>query len=320
VISPIPARLLAAACLAWVGLLPSGWAQSTAERGPDAAPPAAERPNGAEPATLFGWRVGGLFDIDLPRLDPPGTFRLQFSPRFGDLIRRDYIRVPTGVRWTLNDRLEFNAGMEAFATHGLDNDTSAGYGIGELRFGGRYLLRNFPWRDYQTSIGLNLEFPVGSPPVDLTDGRNHYAPFFVTEHRLRYRPKWTIFGGTSFDIVTDSSVPGQLGRNATKDDSISLDGGAIYDLGQLKWTLQATYTTTLISGIDEHFFSIRPSVLWWVPRRYTFNSKTQWIVGFGVRSTWGPDGYEFSQGTRVRAEITFRQAMRKVRETFERRR
>lgn len=71
-----------------------------------------------------------------------------------------------------------------------------------------------------------------------------------------------------------------------------------------------------MSGIDEHFFSIRPSVLWWVPRRFTLNSKTQWIVGFGARSTWGPDGYEFSTGSRVRAEITFRQALQKVRDTI----
>jgi hypothetical protein len=39
-----------------------------------------------------------------------------------------------------------------------------------------------------------------------------------------------------------------------------------------------------------------------------------------VRSTWGPDGYEFSTGTRVRAEITFGQALQKIRGTFEKRR
>lgn len=308
-IHPISRRLAALLCLSTVGLLPMGSAQTRALV-PDSPANPAPPP---EPTAPFGWRIGGLFDIDLPRFDPPGTFRVQFNPRFGDLIRRDYIRVPTGLRWAVNDRLELYGEMEAFATHGLDDDTSAGYGIGELRCGGRYLLRRFPWPEYQTSVGLNLEFPVGNPPPDLTDGRNHIAPYFVTEHRLRYHPKWTVFGGTSFDFVTDSSVPGQLGRNATKDDSISLNGGATYDLGQVKWTLQATYTTTVISGIDEHFFTIRPSFLWWVPREYTLNSKTQWIVGFGVRSTWGPDGYEFSQGTRVRAEITFRQALRRLR-------
>lgn len=279
---------------------------------PDAAATA-----GPEPASLFGWRIGGLFDIDLPRFDPPGTFRLQFNPRFADLIRRDYLRVPTGLRWTVNDRTELYAEAEAFATHGLDDDTSAGYGIGELRGGVRHLFRDFPWPGYETSAGLNLEFPVGDPPFGLTDGRNHVSPYVVTERRLPAHPKWTVFTGLSADFVATSSVPLALGRNATQDDSVSLNAGATYDLGQVKWTLQTTYTTTVISGIDEHFLTIRPSVLWWVPRRFTFNSATQWIVGFGARSTWGPDGYEFSTGSRVRAEITFRQAIQRVRRTFE---
>lgn len=304
-----PPLRLAAAALALAAALVGASARETA------APSDAAKP--AEPASLFGWRIGGLFDIDLPRFDPPGTFRLQFNPRFADLVRRDYLRLPTGLRWTLNDRLELYGEAEAFATHGLDDDTSAGYGIGELRFGGRYLYRDFPRPGYQTSVGLNTEFPVGRPPVGLTDGRNHYSPYFITERRLPNHPKWTVFSGLSADIVTDSSsIPVLLGKNATKDDSISLNSGATYDLGQIKWTLQTTYTTTAVSGIDEHFFSIRPSVLWWVPRKYTLHSKTQWIVGVGVRSTWGPDGYEFSTGSRVRAELTFRQALQKVRDTI----
>lgn len=309
---PFRRNLLFLGCLVLLSsAAPAGRAQTV-----PANPPAVETARKPEGTSLLG-RVGGLFDIDLPRLDPPGTFRLQFNPRFSDLLRRDYLRVPTGVRWSVNDRTELYGEMEAFATHGLKDDTSAGYGIGELRFGGRYLYRNLPWPGYDTSVGANFEFPVGNPPRDLTDGRNHFSPYFVTQRRLPNHPKWTVFSGLSLDLVTDSSyAPLNLGRNATKDDSVSLNSGAIYDLGQLKWTLQTTYTTTAISGIDEHFFTIRPSVLWWVPRNYTFNSKTQWIVGFGVRSTWGPDGHEFSQSTRVRAEITFRQALQRVRDAM----
>lgn len=309
-------RAAALLCLSVVGLAPTlshaqpesaSTAEQNSQRKADAA------------STTFGQRIAGLFDLDLPRFDPPGTFRVQLNPRFGDLIRRDYLRVPTGLRWTLNERVELFGELEAYGTHGLDSDTSTGYGISELRFGGRKLYRDFPRRDYDTSVGLNLEFPVGNPPPGMTDGRNHYSPYFITQHRLRRHPKWTVFSGLSLDVVTDSAyAPLSLGRNATKDDSVSFNSGAIYDLGQLKWTLQTTYTTTVISGIDEHFFSIRPSVLWWVPKRYTFKSKTQWIVGFGVNSTWGPDGYQFSTSSRVRAEITFRQAIQRVRETFER--
>lgn len=277
------------------------------------------RANPTSPGLLN--RISGLFDIDLPHLDPPGTFRLTFNPRFGDLLHRDYIRLPTGVRWAVNDQLGFNVEAEAYATHGLGGGTG-NYGFSMIRTGGKYLLPRCPAELYQTSIGLDATLPVGSPPRDLTDGHNHYSPSLVVERHDPKFPRWTQFAGASLDFVTPSHVEGGFGLNTPHDDSLSLTGGAIYNLGQIKWTLQGTYTTTaLVSGGDEvNIFTVRPSVLWFVPRRYTFNSKTQWIVGLGLRSTWGPDGFEFSTGTRVRAEITFGQAWDKLRGSFNYRR
>lgn len=276
--------------------------------------PAADNVQTKQPSGLFD-RIRGLFDIDLPRLDPPGTFKVKFNPRFGDLAHRDYIRVPTGVRWTVNDRLGLNIEAEAYATHGLGGgNATATFGVGLLRLGGKYLIPEWPTKEFQSSVGLDVAMPVGSPPIDLTDGRNHYSPFLVVQHHDDERPRWTEFVGFNADIVTPSHVRGLIGSNTPHDDSLSFTAGAVYDMGQLKWTAQATYTTTLfISGVDDHYFTVRPSVLWFVPRKITFNSKTQWIVGFGARATWGPDGYEFSTGTRVRAELTFGQAIEKLR-------
>lgn len=50
-----------------------------------------------------------------------------------------------------------------------------------------------------------------------------------------------------------------------------------------------------------------------MPKKYTFNSKTQWILGMGIRASYGPDGTEISFYNRVRAEITFRQVLAKIR-------
>lgn len=274
----------------------------------------AENVTAAQHTGIFE-RIRGLFDVDLPRLDPPGTFRIKFSPRFGDLARRDYIRLPTGIIWSLNDRLGFNVEGEAYATHGFGGSgAKSTYGVGLLRVGGKYLIPQWPTKEFEASVGLDIACPVGSPPIDLTDGRNHYTPSLVIQHHDEAHPRWTEFAGFNADFVTLSHVTGQLSTNTPADDSVSFTGGAIYDMGQLKWTLQATYTTTLfISSVDDNFFTVRPSVLWFVPRRMTFNSKTQWILGFGARATWGPDGYEFSTGTRVRAELTFGQAIRKLR-------
>ena len=102
--------------------------------------------------------------------------------------------------------------------------------------------------------------------------------------------------------------------NQPHDDSYSVTLGGVYDLGQIKWTLAGTYTTTaLISSRAEHFFYLRPSVLWYVPKKFVFNTKIQWLIGLGTPMSWGPDGYNIKLNSRVRAEITFRQVIATVR-------
>ncbi len=257
-------------------------------------------------------RIRGLFDIDLPEIDPPGTFKLKLHPHFGDFLHKRYLRIDSGVEWAVNKNLQFNVEADAFGTHGLRRG-AATYGIGQVHLGTKYLFKEFLRPDFETSIGFNADLPTGHPPLDFTDGHNHYSPYFITQHHTAINPHLTTFAGLSLDLITPSHVNGGFGTNQPHNDSFSVNTGVVYDLGQFKWTLATTYTTTaLIGGKAEHFFTIRPSVLWFVPKRYTFNGKTQWIFGFGARSTWGPDGYEFSTGSRIRAELTFGQFMNRM--------
>jgi hypothetical protein len=257
--------------------------------------------------------IRGLFDFDLPSIDPPGTVKLVLHPHLGDLIRRDYMRMEGGIRWALNEHFEIRPEASVYFTHGL-GDSSDGYGVGELRLGGKYIIPGWPKANTETSITLNVERPVGDPPVDLTDGLNHFAPGLLVQRRWPRHSKITTFAGTGVDLVSVSDVAGTPVRNQPLDDSMNFTAGIIYDLGQIKWTLSATYATTALLGdTTEHFYYLRPNVLWYVPRKYTFHSKTQWILGLGIRASRGPDGTEVSFSNRVRAEITFRQVMDKIR-------
>lgn len=257
-------------------------------------------------------RVRGLFDLDLPNIDAPGTIKLTLHPHFGDLLRRDYMRVDTGFRWAVNDRLEISPEAAVYFTHGLRGN--GGNGIGELRLGAKYILRQWPTSNYETSLFVNVDAPVGSPPVTMTEGLNHIAPGFIVQHHSAHNPRLTTFAGAGIDHITVSDVLGTPSLNQPRDHAVNLTAGAIYDLGWLKWTLTTTYATTAVfGGASDHFFHLRPGVLWYVPRKYTFNSKTQWILGLGARASWGPDGGQFSTTNRVRAEITFRQFMDNVR-------
>ncbi|HEX2900233.1 MAG TPA: hypothetical protein VHS96_11000, partial [Bacteroidia bacterium] len=223
--------------------------------------------------------IRGLFDFDLPSIDPPGTVKLILHPHFGDLIRRDYMRVEGGLRWALSDHFELRPEASVYFPHGFGDTNNDGYGIGELRLAGKYILHGWPTSNKETSLTLNIERPVGDPPVDLTDGLNHFAPGFLVQHHSTRNYKLTTFFGAGLDLVSVSDVAGTPVRNQPLDDSLNFTAGVIYDLGQVKWTLTATYATTAgLADATEHFYYLRPNVLWYVPRKYTFNSKTQWIL------------------------------------------
>ncbi len=287
--------------------IPSALAQA----GPDATGQA-----GGEPPTVLS-RIRGLFDIDLPELDPPGTFTLIFRPHVSDLVRRDYLRTEAGFRWALNDNFEVSSEAGTYVTHGFG--APAGYGVGELNFGSKYIIRNWPQPDCEASASLNVQIPTSRPPLDFTDGHNHYSPGLVVQRHSGRNPRLTTFAGISLDFISRSSTPGLFQPNQPRDDSISVTAGGLYEMGQITWTLAGTYTTTaLLGGAPANFFYLQPSLLWYVPKKLTFNSKTQWILGFGTPVTWGPDGTEFKVTTRLRAEITFRQVMENVRQRISR--
>lgn len=274
-------------------------------------PDAVDKPAKAAP---FYVRIPGMLGFDLPEIDPPGTIKLILHPHFGDLIRRDYIRVDGGFRWAVNDHFEFSPGARVYLTHGLGDTTNDGYGIGEVRLGGKYVVRKWPTDRTETSFTLTTYAPVAGAPLDLTDGLNHLALGFLVQHHLERHSKWTVFSGAGVDIVDPSDVPGTPIENQPLDDSMNFTAGAIYDLGQIKWTLTTTYATTQgLSRDGENFFYLQPNVLWYVPKKLLFNWKTQWILSLGARVSWGPDGTQISASNRVRAEITFRQVMEKFR-------
>jgi hypothetical protein len=255
-----------------------------------------------------------VLDGDLPQLDIPGTFKILFRPHFGDLTRRDYMRTETGLRWALNERFDISAEASVFFTHGL-GDSGDGYGIGRVRLGSRYLLDEWPRAGYDTSLSLSMEAPVGRPPVDMTDGQYHLTPSFLVQRQSPSNRKLSTFAGMGLDLLDPSDIPGRFGTNQPHEHSVNGTVGAIYDLGQLKYIISATYATTAgLGDQSEHFYYLQPSLQWYVPRKFTFNSKTQWIAGLGVRTSWGPDGTDFSVRTRLRAEITFRQLMKDFRE------
>ncbi len=294
-LAPLPPRMLIA--LVWcgsLGLLPVTRAQTTAVE-----PKVKEDPEAFSP-------VRGLFDVDLPKTVEKASMKLLVNPHFGDLLNRDYLRVPVGVRIGINNRTEVSAEMESFLEHGLKK-SGPGYGVGVLRLGGKYQWLHWLKPFVDTSTGLNTTLPVGRPPIDMTDGFFHVSPYVTFAKRWADHPKLAPFVSLGPDLMWDAGVRGTIPKNQPHSDSMSVAAGCFVDYSELfKYTLVATYTTTALIGQgNKHFLSVNPSILWQLPPMLTFGSKSRWIFGVGLKAKFGPEGSTMSTGAKLRGEFSF---------------
>lgn len=248
-------------------------------------------------------KIEGIFASDLPNTERKGSVRLILHPHFGDLSNRDYIRLLTGVRWGVNDHTELSTAFESYLDHGLKK-TSEGNGIGDVRFGGKYSFRDKLIPGYETSAGLNLFFPVGHPPVGMTNGHDRYSPYFVIGKKISRHPGLTLFLNTGVNFLQNTSIPGSFERNTPHSSSFSLTPGLVYDHGCYHYTLEVAYETTSLIGQDnKQFFTLRPGFAWDLPPALKFHSKGRVTVGVGLHITTGPDGVSTGGGGKLRAEF-----------------
>lgn len=251
-------------------------------------------------------RIPGLFEIDLPQTERRGDIRFTFQPSFRDLIGKAYLRIPLGFRWGVNDHFELNSDIETYFDHGLRRG-STGYGFSTLHFGTKYAWLKWLKPTWDASVGFNSSIPVSRPPIELTDGHNHFTPYIVFGRKLGWAPGLSGFIHTSVDFISKSSTPGNFGRNEPHSNSLTLTPGLLYDRKAWHYTLEVDGTTTSVIGKGDHsFVTIRPGVIWDLPRQLLFYARGRWLAGFNVTAVFGPDGNTFSTGGRFRGEVNLR--------------
>jgi len=261
-------------------------------------------PAAADDKTLH--KVNGIFDVDLPKTETKGRIRFIVHPHLGDFTRRSYIRVPIGIRLGVNDHVEFTATVEPYFQHGLKSG-SPGNGIGDVEFGGKYAFKRWPAPGYDASVGFNTRLPVGHPPIDMTDGYNHWAPYLVVAKKIESRPGLTVFVSPKLDFMDKSSVAGTFRKNDAHSSSITLSTGFVLDRYPYHYTLETGYQTTSLIGRDnKQFVFIKPGFAWDLPKRATFNSSGRWLLGVSFKITEGPDGTRIDSGGKVRGEFSLR--------------
>ncbi|HEY0968040.1 MAG TPA: hypothetical protein VGD88_11675 [Opitutaceae bacterium] len=254
------------------------------------------------------FNIRGIFESLLPNTEDKYTLRVTLRPHVGDLVRKDALRLPIGFRYGLSDRLEGRIEFESYFAHGL-GDVAFGKQIGfsEIRLATKYHLRSFPVLGWDTAVGFEYLRPVSHPPRELTDGYEHYIPYVTFAHQLESLPAMRVFWGLSSDIVSSTSIEPIRGWNDLGADNQKITGGFLWDRGRMAYTFEAAYATTRFNDAeDRDLITLRPGIIWQIPRKYTFEVGGQWQVGLGLRTVFGPDENDIGAQARVKVDFDFK--------------
>lgn len=253
-------------------------------------------------------RIRGIFESILPNTEGKHAFTATLHPHFGDLHRYSYLRVPLGLRYGLSDRLELSVEGEGFFSHGLKNSGFGNEtGFSSARLTAKYASNLFPNPDASEAIGFDYERPMGSPPYEITDGLEHFRPYINFASSFRGRPDFRFFWGLGLDLVSGTSIQGIPSKNALGDNANQFRLGGVWEREHVSYTFETTFSTTrLLGSLDRDLITVRPEIIWKVPRKYTFDSQGNWILGFAVRSAYGRDGFDLGVALKIKINLEFK--------------
>jgi hypothetical protein len=245
-------------------------------------------------------RLPDLLDLGVPGFAPEGALRIYTHPHFGDVLHEDYFRIPVGARYKFNNRVEFNAELGGYFTHGLRD--SVGNGLYELQLGVKReqsLSADSGW-----SAGLDFTTPLSRPPSDITDGVRHIRPY-VSGTRILMR-RWRLIGFSTFgaDLIAHTHLAPSFTENELHSDSLGLILGVAREWSRVRVILTTSVAdTTLLSDDSQQVYSFRPSLVFPILRRPDTSARA--TITFGGRAVWGPDGADYGVTTTVRIDLKY---------------
>ena len=131
----------------------------------------------------------------------------------------------------------------------------------------------------------------------------------------RQHPSWRGFTGFGGDAVTQTATRGELDKNELGDDSVNVTAGLLWERGPVTYALEANYATTRFTAdVNRDVYGLRPSVVWVLPKKYTFGSTGKWLLGAGLRLTHGPDGNDIGLNAKLRVNFDFKRLLGRKKE------
>jgi len=272
------------------------------------ATPAAGNSDGARERVL---RMTDFVDTILPGTLGARNLTLHFTPKFGDLRRREYIRYPIELRYGLSDRWDLTGGLIPFGSNPFNRGRDHRWGPGEIKLGARYDVAGRLGFFDQTTLGLETRIPVGKPPVELNDHYTHIKPLLATARTLRRWPDTTLYSNLSYDrsvvlVTRGEPPPGVVRRNI-----ISVWPGVLYKPSEFGYFAEYRFSH-IAEELDWHLaHEIRGGTIWDVPlaRSEKWRLPGKWQAELAVKASQ-VEGHGTDQGVIIR--IGWRTTLREI--------
>lgn len=304
VIPPLHLRVLAGIFLS--ALLADGTAHGAGTADGATGPELRADPRGDEEI-----HIREVFTSHLPDTMQESTLRLSIHPHLGDFHRHDHLRLSGGIRYGLTSRWEAGVNTDLYFSHGLrDEKFFRNRGMSTLQPSTKYNLGGDVLRGWDTAVGIDLAFPVGRPPLELTDGLRHYGPWITFSRRIPTRRGLRVFWGAGFDFVERTLVAGKIEKNVIRDDTARLSAGAVLDRGRFHYSFEASIATTRgLGGRAQELLTLRPGIIWEIPTKRDTPQKSNWVVGAAFTTGFGPDGTDVGTSLKFRYNLDLKRLL-----------
>lgn len=231
-----------------------------------------------------GEKVGSLsetFNVELTHTQLQNEYELSFDPHYWDTIDRDYVRVSVGMRYGITDRWEVRSRVGGFVGNRLEGQTDSSFS--ELIVGTKYRWNRGLPVSWESAVGIDVRFPIGNPPSDLSDDVVHVRPFFAVTRKLGGAHELEFFGNISYDMSLSSIDLRDPIAGEFLEDFISVTPGLTFPVDSLRLTFQATLASSELNGGDETNLWLASSVLWTLPKAIQEKLPGRWDIGLGIQ-------------------------------------
>lgn len=140
-----------------------------------------------------------FFGTRLPNTLGKYNLSLEYTPKFGDFVNREYLRFPLTLRYGLTDRTDLLLGVTPFAANPFRHGDDHRWGPGLVRTGARHRLDSQLLMFHRTAVGFDVQIPMGRPPLSLADYYGRARPFVSFSRDLDSLPHTEFLLGLMHD-------------------------------------------------------------------------------------------------------------------------